>query len=258
MSKYRKDIKDWSVVRPFLRAFEEIMEEIATNSGYSDVLKNILLQLDFEDIMSFHKAMNPRKIHLLDDPNFWWSKIQRESRNFKKRPERIWYEKFKSSWKQLILETIDTEFRENVATLLVEMLRNLSENYLLPIFLVCKGNNDFQLFKFMLKNMAESVKDQLQSAIVHPIANHTDKKIYTTIYPTLKLYSYNPSMNIFIDFKGYFRGIFQDRKRSIQECTCTYNWQILVHRRNGEIFSKNPFDYGNLYKLQSFSKLWKS
>ena len=222
------------------------MEEIATNSGYSNVLKHILLQLDYEEIISFQKAMAPRKIHLLDDPNFWWAKIQRESRNFKKMPEIVWYEKFKSSWKQLILETIDTEFRENVTTLLVDMLRNLPENYLLPIFLVCKGNNDFPLFEFMLKNMAESVKEQLQSSIVHPIANKTDAKIYRTICPTLNLYAKNPSMNIFNDFKGFFRDVFQERKRLIQQCTCTYNWTIIYcDPTNGEIFSKNPFEYSD-------------
>ena len=222
------------------------MEEIATNSGYSEVMEYILLQLDYEDIMSFQKAMAPRKIHLLDDPNFWWSKIQRESRNFKKMPELVWYDKFKSSWKQLILETIDTEFRENVTTLLIDMLRNLSENYLLPIFLVCKGNNDFSLFEFMLKNMAESVKDQLQSTIVHPIANKTDMKICRTICPTWNLYVKNPSMKIFNDFKGFFRDVFQERKLLIQQCTCTYDLGfIYCHFTTGKIFSKTPFENGN-------------
>ena len=192
------------------------MEELATNLGYSHVLKRILLEVDYEDINSFQKAMAPRKIHLLDDPNFWWSKIQCKSRNFTKMPERVWYEKFKSSWKQLILRTIDTEFRENVTTLLIEMLRNMPENYLLPIFLVCKGNNDFALFEFMLKNMAESVKDQLQSAIVHPIANKTDSVIYRTICPTLWIYVKYPSRNIFHDFKGFFREVFHERRRLIQ------------------------------------------
>lgn len=106
----------------------------------------------------------------------------------------------------MIYFSLGTYLEENVTYLLIEMHREAPCSFHEPIILASKSE-DFELVRFMIKNMTELVQIQLENTELHPIIRRIDNFIWHNIHSVPKFIGGDR-----LRFKGLLNVLFNEVK----------------------------------------------